>query len=527
MQIVIPMSGFGERFRRAGYKVPKPLIEVEGKPIIAHVVDLFPGDHDFIFVCNEDHLRNDSWNMKGILESLSENTSVIAIAPHKLGPVNAIMEASSAIDLNQPTVVNYADFFCLWDFNAFVEDIRGRNLSGSVPAYRGFHPHSGGKTNYAYIREEDNLLQDIQEKKPFTENKVEEFASSGTYYFDSAGLMLNLFEEQIAKNLTVNGEFYVSSSMGLMSQRGLPVGVFELSHFMQWGTPEDLAEYNTHSTTFRQLVDHSSEELAIAGTGAGLILASGLGKRFSDNAYTVPKPFLPFCGSPLISQVAKALDRDSFIALSVGDKASEMAARKAGFENVYELPHQTSGQAESATLLADKFESRLTRVFTILPCDTLFGDSTNRLLEMSSSEEEFLIAWVRRPDQHAWNNPQSFSWIWGEGQQLACSFKAAPGSENARIFAGAFTFSSKNLFDRLSKHLFHSNLVVAGEYYLDSLLGIALSWGIPVRTFEPQIGISLGTPHEYETSLYWQSGFDKWSQHPYSLRNDPFGRVLG
>jgi NDP-sugar pyrophosphorylase family protein len=53
MQIIIPMSGFGERFRAEGYTLPKPLIEVEGKPVIAHVVDLFPGDHDFIFVCNE------------------------------------------------------------------------------------------------------------------------------------------------------------------------------------------------------------------------------------------------------------------------------------------------------------------------------------------------------------------------------------------------------------------------------------------------------------------------------------------
>ena len=44
MQIVIPMSGFGERFRRAGYTVPKPLVRIEGKTIIEHVVDMFPGD---------------------------------------------------------------------------------------------------------------------------------------------------------------------------------------------------------------------------------------------------------------------------------------------------------------------------------------------------------------------------------------------------------------------------------------------------------------------------------------------------
>ena len=39
MQIVIPMSGFGERFRAAGYIVPKPLIVVENKPIIQHLIE--------------------------------------------------------------------------------------------------------------------------------------------------------------------------------------------------------------------------------------------------------------------------------------------------------------------------------------------------------------------------------------------------------------------------------------------------------------------------------------------------------
>jgi NDP-sugar pyrophosphorylase family protein len=58
VQIIIPMSSFGERFRRAGYTVPKPLIEVDGKPIISHVIDLFPGETNFIFICNEDHLDN-------------------------------------------------------------------------------------------------------------------------------------------------------------------------------------------------------------------------------------------------------------------------------------------------------------------------------------------------------------------------------------------------------------------------------------------------------------------------------------
>ena len=34
MQLVIPMSGIGQRFIKAGYKTPKPLLEIENKPII-------------------------------------------------------------------------------------------------------------------------------------------------------------------------------------------------------------------------------------------------------------------------------------------------------------------------------------------------------------------------------------------------------------------------------------------------------------------------------------------------------------
>ena len=70
MQIVIPMSGFGERFRRAGYMVPKPLIKVEGKPMIQHVTDLYPGAERFIFICNEDHLKDTTFHMREVLEQV-------------------------------------------------------------------------------------------------------------------------------------------------------------------------------------------------------------------------------------------------------------------------------------------------------------------------------------------------------------------------------------------------------------------------------------------------------------------------
>jgi NDP-sugar pyrophosphorylase family protein len=47
------MSGFGERSRKAGYTVPKPMITVEGKPIVCQVIDIFPGETDFLFIIDQ------------------------------------------------------------------------------------------------------------------------------------------------------------------------------------------------------------------------------------------------------------------------------------------------------------------------------------------------------------------------------------------------------------------------------------------------------------------------------------------
>ena len=116
MQIIIPMSGFGERFRRAGYTVPKPLVVIDGKPIIAHVVDLFPGEADFLFICNEAHLAEPAFAMRDILTRYCPTAKIFGIAPHRLGPVHAVQQAAHLIDSRRPAIVNYCDFTCVWDW---------------------------------------------------------------------------------------------------------------------------------------------------------------------------------------------------------------------------------------------------------------------------------------------------------------------------------------------------------------------------------------------------------------------------
>ena len=168
MQIVIPMSGFGERFRRAGYNVPKPLIKIDDKPIIEHVIDMFPGETNFIFICNQEHLGHPDYNMAKILKNYCPTGKVVEIPSHNLGPVHAVQQVTSELDMDEPVVVNYCDFTCYWDWHNFKKFVVKCKCEGAIPAYKGFHPHTLGNTNYAYMKEVSGWVLDIQEKQPLT-----------------------------------------------------------------------------------------------------------------------------------------------------------------------------------------------------------------------------------------------------------------------------------------------------------------------------------------------------------------------
>ena len=112
MQLVIPLSGKGQRFLDAGYVTKKPFINIDGKPMICHVVDLFPGITDIVFICTKDD--------KEFLSGLYPLAKIAVIDPHKKGPVYAVAQAFGVIDDNQEVIVSYCDYGMQWDFEEFL-----------------------------------------------------------------------------------------------------------------------------------------------------------------------------------------------------------------------------------------------------------------------------------------------------------------------------------------------------------------------------------------------------------------------
>lgn len=530
MQIVIPMSGFGERFRKAGYTVPKPLIEVEGKPIIAHVVDMFPGETDFTFICNREHLANPAYRMAEIIRSSAPQARIVGIDPHKLGPVHAVSQVLDSLDPARPVLINYCDFSCYWDWRHFRQFVQASGCDGAIPAYRGFHPHSLGTTNYAYLREHDGWVQDIREKMPFTVDRMQEYASSGTYYFRSVELLRAAIREQVAQELTVGGEYYASLTYLPLLSSGKRIAVYPLQHFMQWGTPEDVAEYEGWSRLFRRLADSSG--MTMQPRGSMVMPMAGLGERFAAAGYQQPKPLIPVSGKPMAVQAAGQLppsERQCFVIRSDMPGAELIAAElQRSFPRalVHRIAGVTEGQALSAkagldALAATGADSE--GPITLAACDAGFIYSADRFDQLMQDPDIDLLVWVARGLPNAVRNPAQFGWVDAQpsGQITGVSVKKPLDSPiSDAIVTGTFTFRRADDFTRALERMIAHDDRVNGEFYLDTCVNHALALGMRCRIFEVDHWICWGTPNDLRTFQYWQSCFDQWRSHPYRLEDD-------
>ncbi|MDB4661710.1 sugar phosphate nucleotidyltransferase [Gammaproteobacteria bacterium] len=519
MQIIIPMSGFGERFRKVGYKVPKPLIQVNNKEIIKYVIDLFPGEDNFTFICNQDHLDTNDFRMQEIIKEYCPTAKIIGIPAHKLGPVHAIEIASNDIDDNDEVIVNYCDFACNWDYKDFLKHIKLTESIGCIPSYKGFHPHNYGKTNYAYLKLHNDQLIDIQEKKPYTDDKTQEYASSGTYYFKSGKILKESINHCKLNNLNINGEYYVSLCYKHLIEQGYKITPYHIKYFMQWGTPDDLNEYNYWSDLFKNL--NTNNSLKNIPNLKTFLLMSGEGKRFSKEGYPAPKPMLQVDNKQMFQRVfdfiPQGSNSDKYV-ISRKD-ISKFITDKTSL-NIYDIDKVTNGQASSAHIGINKFNLEPNDMVQVSCCDSAMIINNKIFLETLKTDFDILV-YSSQNYPYANNNPEAYGWLEiDENKNIkSCSIKTKEGQKDS-IILGSFIFKNKEVFNNLYHKLVDSNLRINDEFYIDSMIKLALSESMICKSVDCKFIVNWGTPFDYETYKYWNECFSSWFNHPYKIDNN-------
>ena len=186
-------------------------------------------------------------DMEKILKDCVKKCTIIPISPHKLGPVFTIVTSSVHIKKDLPLIISYCDTPFTWDYINFKEYVKDKD--GCLVSCNGFHPHSLSSTLWAHSRlDGDNRILEIKEKSCYTDNHLNEHASSGVYYFGKGSYVTKYFRQLIDENINHNGEFYITLVYNLLIRDGLKVCSYLNDFVLSFGTPDEVKNFEAWQT---------------------------------------------------------------------------------------------------------------------------------------------------------------------------------------------------------------------------------------------------------------------------------------
>ena len=229
MNILIPMAGLGSRFKASGYTVPKPLIPIEGKPMIENAVDTLGIKGNFIFITQKKH------NLKSHLQSIYENCNVIEIDYITKGSACTCLLAKEYINNDLPLIITNCDQIMWWDDKSFATFVENYPYDGFVVTY------TSDTIKNSYIRlNRDGFGVELAEKQV-----ISSISLNGIHYWRQGKDFVYSAETMIKNNENYNGEFYVAPTYNNLIKKGKKIGVYHIPNEQHnaVGTPEDLIKY--------------------------------------------------------------------------------------------------------------------------------------------------------------------------------------------------------------------------------------------------------------------------------------------
>jgi NDP-sugar pyrophosphorylase family protein len=235
VNVIVPAAGEGSRFAKAGWKKPKPFIDVLGRPMLSHVIDnVSPRGSQTTVLLRKQHQAEQAG---AVLDLEARGVTVIPVEKLTEGTASTVLLARPAFDDERPMMVANADQIVDFDVSDFVEDCFSRHLDGSILVFR--DPEMDPKWSFARVGA-DGLVQEVAEKKP-----ISDLATVGIYLFARGRDYVSAAADMMAANERVNGEFYTCPVYNFMIAHGARIGVYKvpMQAMQGLGTPEDLEAF--------------------------------------------------------------------------------------------------------------------------------------------------------------------------------------------------------------------------------------------------------------------------------------------
>lgn len=239
LDIVITMAGLGGRFKKAGYNVPKYMIEAHGKTLfewsMTSLSDYQPMVEQFIFIVRkEDHS----------LEFIKSACKKLGIKKHHVIEIDYLTDGQATTALLGREVWNKDNGLLIYNIDTYVEagNLTYKELKGSgfIPCFEG----EGDHWSFVKLNESGKAVE-VREKV-----RISNFCTLGAYYFNSCRLYETLYEEYYSTSENLErGEKYVAPLYNYLIKQGKDVfiSIVDCNVIHVLGTPEELEDFLQHA----------------------------------------------------------------------------------------------------------------------------------------------------------------------------------------------------------------------------------------------------------------------------------------
>ena len=228
MNILIPMAGAGSRFKKEGYELPKPLIDVDGIPMIQRVVENIGLEGNYIFIVQKEHYEK--YELESFLKTLKPDCKIVVVDGLTEGAACTTLLAKDLINVETPLLIANSDQWVDWSPSHFIDYVNRQAVDGAMLTFVG----DSDKFSYAKI-DKDNYVTEVAEKKVISNH-----ATVGIYYWRSGQEYVECAEEMIHRNIRHNNEFYVCPVYNVLFERQGKALIYPIPRMLGMGTPEEL-----------------------------------------------------------------------------------------------------------------------------------------------------------------------------------------------------------------------------------------------------------------------------------------------
>lgn len=230
LQVVIPMAGEGSRFAQAGYTFPKPLIEIDRKPMIQAVVESLRIDAHYIFLVRTQDFEK--YQLGYLLNLIAPGCEIVQIPQKTEGAACTVLAAQHLIDNDRPLLVVNSDQLIEWNPHEVMHGFE--TADAGVVTFNASHP------KWSYVRRnEEGFVVEVAEKRVISDE-----ATVGIYYWSHGSDFVRHGWASVSKpENKVNGEWYLAPVLNETIACGHKVRATRIEKMWGVGTPEDLSEY--------------------------------------------------------------------------------------------------------------------------------------------------------------------------------------------------------------------------------------------------------------------------------------------